>query len=304
MFLDITDDQAALLSTVSAILSRAGTAPVLDGNKSSFDIGLDKELETNGVFDTATYPDFGPSAAALVVHEVCRNAGVVEVAASALIRPLVCPEAPRPLAVLHGDPSRAARFLAVARAVLLLSDTGASWCPVSPDDIEIVEAYFAYPMGRLRAPREILARAKPCADPALASRLASLAVAAEITGVLQGGLDSVIVHVSDRRQFGRPLGAFQTVQHRLAACASRIAAAKWLTLKAGGSGTLRDISAAAAYAQEMVDAVTYDLHQFMGAMGLTLEHPLHRWTYRAKLLKSELGGTSRHYRELADAAWA
>lgn len=302
MFLDCTNDQTALLSTVSAILARAGGRSVLDGAKSSFDAELDAELETNGVLDAASYPDFGPSTAALVVHEACRNAAIVEVAASAAIRPLVCPDAPRPLAVLHGDIARPVRFLTVARAVLFLGSGRASWCEISPDDVEIVDSYFAYPLGRLREPEACLARATACADPALASRLASLAVAAEITGVLQGGLESVIAHVSDRRQFGRPLGAFQTVQHRLAACTSKIAAAKWLTLKAG-SGTTGDVQVAAAYAQDAVDPVVYDLHQFMGAMGLTLEHPLYRWTYRAKLLKSDLGGASRHYRELADAAW-
>ncbi len=53
----------------------------------------------------------------------------------------------------------------------------------------------------------------------------------------------------------------------------------------------------------MVDPIVYDLHQFLGAMGLTLEHPLYRWTYRAKLLKSEFGGASRSNRELAELAW-
>ena len=302
MFFDYTDDQTALLSTVSAILARAGGKSALDGNKSSFDTALDAELETSGVLDAASYPNFGPSTAALIVHEVSRSASIVEVAASAVIRPLVCPDATRPLAVLHGDIARPVRFLTVARAVLFLGDDRASWCAISPDDVERVDSYFAYPLGRLRAPEACLARAKSCADPALASRLATLAVAAEITGVLQGGLESVIAHVSDRRQFGRPLGAFQPVQHRLASCASKIAAAKWLTLKAG-DGTTSDAQMALAYAQDAVDSVVYDLHQFMGAMGLTLEHPLHRWTYRAKLLKSEFGGASRQYRELSDAAW-
>jgi len=302
MFLDTTDDQAALLATVSTILARADGKSILDGAKASFDAGLDSELETNGVLDAATYPEFGLPTAALVVHEVCRSASIAEVAASAVIRPLVCPDAPRPLAVLDGDLKRAVRFLPVARAVLFLTDGRASWCPISPEDVEIVDSYFAYPLGRLRAPEACLARATPCADPALVRRLASIAVAAEITGVLQGGLESVIAHVSDRRQFGRPLGSFQAVQHRLAACSSRIAAAKWLALKAG-NGIAGDAQMAAAYAQDAVDPVVYDLHQFMGAMGLTLEHPLYRWTYRAKLLKSDFGGASRLYRELADAAW-
>jgi alkylation response protein AidB-like acyl-CoA dehydrogenase len=302
MYLDHTDDQAALLSTVSTILSKARSRLVLDGKKASFDAELDAELASNGVLDAACYPDFGLSTAALVVHEVCRNASIAEVAASAVIRPLACPDAPRPLAMLSGDPTQAVRFLPVARAVLMLSDGGASWCPISAEDVEVVDAYFAYPMGRLRNPEACLVRATSCADPTAVRRLALLAASAEITGVLQGGLESLTAHVSDRRQFGRPLGSFQGVQHRLAACASRIAAAKWLALKAG-SGNPTDTLVAAAYAQEAVNPVVYDLHQFMGAMGLTLEHPLYRWTYRAKLLKSEFGGTAQNCRALAEAAW-
>jgi hypothetical protein len=304
MFLDISDDQHALLATVSAVLARARSRLVLGASKASFDLELDGELEKNGMLDAASYPEFGVSTAALVVHEVCRSASMAEVAASAVIRPLICPDAPRPLAVLAGDPARAARFLSVARSVLVLSEAGASWFPISADDVETVEAYFAYPMGRLRDPEGCLARARPVADPTLARRLAQLAVAAEITGVLQGGLDSVVAHVTDRRQFGRPLGTFQSVQHRLATCASKIAAAKWLTFKAGsGSAIHADVLTALASAQTMVDPIVYDLHQFLGAMGLTLEHPLYRWTYRAKLLKSEFGGASRSNRELAELAW-
>jgi alkylation response protein AidB-like acyl-CoA dehydrogenase len=302
MFLDISEDQDALLTTVSAVLTRARNRLVLGGSKASFDLELDTDLDKNGVLDAASYPEFGVSTAALVVHEVCRSASIAEVAASAVIRPLICPDAPRPIAVLTGNPAQAVRFLPVARAVLVLSGAGASWFPIATDDVEIVDAYFAYPMGRLRDPAGVAERATVVADPALARRLAQLAVAAEITGVLQGGLESVSAHVTDRRQFGRSLGSFQSVQHRLAACASKIAAAKWLAFKAGG-GTQADVTTALAFAQTIVDPIVYDLHQFLGAMGLTLEHPLYRWTYRAKLLKSEFGGASRSNRELAELAW-
>src|SRR6266702_4063600 len=131
MFLDISDDQDALLTTVSAVLTRARSRLVLGNGKASFDLGLDADLEKNGVLDAASYPEFGVSTAALVVHEVCRSASIVEVAASAVIRPLICPDAPRPLAVLTGDPAQAVRFLPVARAVLVLSEAGASWFPIS-----------------------------------------------------------------------------------------------------------------------------------------------------------------------------
>ena len=40
--------------------------------------------------------------------------------------------------------------------------------------------------------------------------------------------------------------------------------------------------------QDAPPRIVYDLHQFMGAMGLTLEHPLYRWSYRVKRLVSNL----------------
>jgi hypothetical protein len=41
----------------------------------------------------------------------------------------------------------------------------------------------------------------------------------------------------------------------------------------------------------------------MGAMGLTLEHPLHRWTYRIRLLRSAFGGASGAMQALASHRW-
>ena len=55
---------------------------------------------------------------------------------------------------------------------------------------------------------------------------------------------------------------------------------------------------ALGYVQDCAPRILYDLHQFMGAMGLTLEHPLYRWSYRVKLLLSALGGASQHLLKL------
>jgi hypothetical protein len=45
------------------------------------------------------------------------------------------------------------------------------------------------------------------------------------------------------------------------------------------------------------------MHQFTGAMGLTLEYPLHLWTYRLRALAGELGGASAQERHVAAATW-
>jgi alkylation response protein AidB-like acyl-CoA dehydrogenase len=67
---------------------------------------------------------------------------------------------------------------------------------------------------------------------------------------------------------------------------------KLLALKAASTAAPGDAALAAFHAQESTNRICYDLHQMLGAMGMTLEHSLHLWTYRLKLLTSELGGQS------------
>jgi alkylation response protein AidB-like acyl-CoA dehydrogenase len=110
-----------------------------------------------------------------------------------------------------------------------------------------------------------------------------------------------VQHVSDRRQFGRPLGSLQAVQHRLAQSAVAVEGVRWLALAAAAQSV--PAALALGQAQQAVRPVAYDLHQFMGAMGLTLEHPLHRWTYRARRLQSELGAAERQFQQAAHEAW-
>ena len=76
----------------------------------------------------------------------------------------------------------------------------------------------------------------------------------------------------------------------MAECAVLAGGVRWLALKAAGTGDQGDAALAALHAQESATRVIYDVHQMFAAMGMTLEHPLHLWTYRLKALLSELGG--------------
>ena len=71
----------------------------------------------------------------------------------------------------------------------------------------------------------------------------------------------------------------------------------------GLMGVVADAALAALYAQDAAKRVTYDFHQFLGAMGMTLEHPLHVWTYRLKFLTGELGGRGAQALAAADGLW-
>ena len=117
-----------------------------------------------------------------------------------------------------------------------------------------------------------------------------IACAAETAGLLQAAVDATVEHLSVRKQFGRPLGTFQALRHRMAECAVLSGGVRLLALKAAWTGEAGDAALAAFHAQESATKVVYDVHQMLGAMGMTLEMTVHLWTYRLKALLSELGG--------------
>ncbi len=76
----------------------------------------------------------------------------------------------------------------------------------------------------------------------------------------------------------------------MAECAVLAGGVRWLARKAAWSGDAGDAAVAALYAQDSATRIIYDVHQMMGAMGMTLEMSLHLWAYRMKALISEQGG--------------
>ena len=297
------EDQAALIAALERLTaSEDARWAVAPGEaRCDWSARLDALIEENGFFDAAAEETLGPVAAAETVRRLAALPVLVEASASALLRPALAPDLPRPLAVLPAGPGAVAPFLPLARAVLRIGEAGVEAATLAEGDVETVESLHAYPMGRLA--REDLAWTRLEADPAAAADLWRTALAAELAGVLQGGLDAVVAHVTQRRQFGRPLGSFQGIQHRLAGAAVKIEGARWLALRAAEARTPADPPEALGYAQRISTEVCYDLHQFMGAMGLTLEHPLHRWTGRARWLRSALGGADAALRLAASRRW-
>lgn len=303
MDLEPNEDQAALLAALDQIVAGEGGDwhATGDWSRHLWSDRLDGALEANGLYDCAAEETLGPVAAAALIWRLAQAPVVVEAAASAMLRPFLPADLPRPVAVIAGDVGAPVRYLPMARSVVRIGADGVSVAALSPGAVAGVDSIFAYPMGRLHAER---VNWRPVeADPALVADRWRIAVAAELGGTLRGGLNSVLEHVRTRQQFGQPLGAFQGVQHRLANAATRIEAGYWLTLRAAGSGEAADAAMALGHVASVSTSVVYDLHQFMGAMGLTLEHPLHRWTYRARLLRSDLDGAGGNFRLAAARLW-
>lgn len=298
----LSDDQQAMASAIEKLVHRTldhGGVP----SRFEYSTSLQDQIARDGFFSAVLIEELGDVAAATMIMELCKLPICLEVATSAFIAPHVCPEVEGPFAVTFGPLEQALRFAPVATTIIRIQPDAVTWAALNPGDVTAVDSLFAYPMGTLRDPAALTWRTTPGVEIEQLERRWRLGVAAEIVGCLAAALRSVTEHVTDRVQFGQPLGTFQAVQHRLAQCATLIESGRWLVLRAASTGCHQDSLMAIGFAQDAVTRVSYDLHQFMGAMGLTLEHPLHRWTYRAKLLRSDAGGAAAHFVRLADHAW-
>lgn len=123
--------------------------------------------------------------------------------------------------------------------------------------------------------------------------LLTLARVAQMSGALDRALELTIEHVKTRQQFGRPLAEFQAVQQQLAIFANEaagVSCAVAAAARACDRGDARfEIGAAKLRANRAVDLATSIAHQLHGAIGMTREYALHRFTQRLWSWKSEYG---------------
>jgi hypothetical protein len=126
------------------------------------------------------------------------------------------------------------------------------------------------------------------------------ALAAEIIGVADRVLELAVAHTSTRRQFGAPIAAFQAVRHRLADAYVAIAASRALLDVAFASEPESAVAAAAAKARagRAHQVASASAVQVCGAMGATLEHPLHKYVNRGAVLDGLLGSGAELTAEL------
>jgi hypothetical protein len=124
----------------------------------------------------------------------------------------------------------------------------------------------------------------------LVSRVARF-VAHELVGVAEGALDLACAHVRDRRQFGVPIGSFQSVRHRLAEAHVQVTAARELLAAVPDADTDTQVLVLKASAGFAAQTAVAAAQQVCGGMGFTEEFGLHRFVRRALTLDSLLVGS-------------
>lgn len=121
-------------------------------------------------------------------------------------------------------------------------------------------------------------------------------------------LERTVDYVSNRHQFGRPIGTFQAVKHRCADMfvwveTARVAADAAVRRLAAGEPADYWCSAAKAVAAGNYAKVAGSAVQLHGGIGFTWDYDLHLWLKRAKLNESLFGDTEEHRARVARWIW-
>jgi hypothetical protein len=125
-----------------------------------------------------------------------------------------------------------------------------------------------------------------------ATGMAQLAIGYELVGAADAMLELARAYALERIQFGRPIGAFQAVRHRLAETLVAIEAARAALAAAWDDGAPQTPALVKALAGRTARTAARHCQQVLAGMGFTTEHPLHRYVRRVLVL-DELFGSSR-----------
>jgi alkylation response protein AidB-like acyl-CoA dehydrogenase len=123
-------------------------------------------------------------------------------------------------------------------------------------------------------------------------------------GIAQRAFDDVLAYVKERKQFGRPIGSFQALQHRLADLATDLEAARlmtrWvaaLTDEDPDRMLPQQASMVKLFVTEVTKRTTLEGMQMMGGYGYSSEYDMERLV-RTALVSTIYGGTSEIQRNI------
>ena len=131
-----------------------------------------------------------------------------------------------------------------------------------------------------------------------------LILAATMLGTARRAFEDALAYVKERRQFGKPIGSFQALQHRLADMATEIEAARlmtyWVASKVDEDPDRmlpREASMVKLYVTERAKRIALEGMQMMGGYGYSSEYDMERLV-RATLVSTIYGGTSEIQRNI------
>lgn len=320
MHFGFDDHQVAARDTVGALLDKQCPLEAVqkvwaDGDGASLR-GLWRDLADVGVQGSLAPEAAGGSALddvtlALVLAETGRAAVPLPIAETAAVGV--------PLLSAAGDPAGVLPGLVEGSLILTVATSapgrgGGGLVPAaSIADLFLLEGVLygredvdAEPVASVDRTRDLArVRGRPgsgtvVADPDAVTERAALGAAAQLIGLGRELVRVTVEYVTDRRQFGVPVGSFQAIKHHLAdahlqmefAAPAVWAAANSLTTDAPDRA--RSVSLAKALASDAAAAAGRAALQCHGAIGYTDEYRLHLWLKRVWCLAAAHGSAAWH----------
>jgi alkylation response protein AidB-like acyl-CoA dehydrogenase len=117
-----------------------------------------------------------------------------------------------------------------------------------------------------------------------------IGIGAQMVGVAQGALDDSLRYAAERKQFGQPIGEFQSIQFELAQMATEIEAARLMVynsarLKGAGKPFLKQAAMTKLFSSQVAERVTSLAVEIFGGVGYTSDYPVEKRYRDAKIGK-------------------
>jgi alkylation response protein AidB-like acyl-CoA dehydrogenase len=192
-------------------------------------------------------------------------------------------------------------IVVVARNGVFLVDSKANGLKISPmSGMDLTRKLYVVEFSN--TPAEEIGSTK---DLPRAFEIATTALAAELVGGMQRILEITVEYAKTRKQFGKPIGIFQAVQHQCAdmyleteSSRSAVYYAGW-ALEENSPDAATAVSIAKMYASDAGRTVGNRGIQIHGGMGFTWENDLHLYYRRAKASETAFGDATFHRERIA-----
>jgi hypothetical protein len=308
----MSEERELLRQTVAALVDKHATPAAVR-----------QAIESEGGYDESLWKLLCEQvgAAALVVPEELGGAGGEFADAAVVLEELGKALAPTPLlgttlaeiALLSADEpdaetiERLAEGSAIGAVVFdpeFVINGGVADVVVAADGTTLTRwtEFTATPVGTMDPTRR-LARVQPAgtavigADPGLADTAAIL-MAAEQIGAAGKCLDMTVEYTKDRVQFGRPIGSFQALKHRMADLYVAVQSARAVVDEAVAEPSATSAALARLVASEAFSKVAAESVQMHGGIAITWEHDIQLYFKRAHGSAQLLGPPREHLRRL------
>ena len=177
----------------------------------------------------------------------------------------------------------------IADVLIVVADTeeGVAFYEVAPTEAEISTVQAMDPTRRFATVRfdGVVGRRLGSGDGrAVLDRIRTIAcaaLAAEQVGAADRCLANTVEYTKSRVQFGRPIGSFQALKHRMADLYASIETARSMSISATASLDPADVAAAKVHCSETFSTVAAESIQLHGGIAITWEHDAHLYFKRA-----------------------